>query len=96
MMTRPHWLFVTGKLAEPALQRLLAELAPRAGFDFNIQVLPITQSLVEAATALSQQHELLTGDALVVAVMQQHGITILASEDGDLDRVPWLKRYGPV
>jgi predicted nucleic acid-binding protein len=61
----------------------------------GIQVLPITQALVEAAMALCQQHELLTGDALVVAVMQAHGITILASEDGDFDRVPWLRRYEP-
>lgn len=41
-MTQPHLLFVTGKLAEPALRRLLVELAPRAGFDFTIAVLPIT------------------------------------------------------
>ncbi len=41
-MARPHLLFVTGKLAEPSLRRLLAELAPRAGFDFTIAVLPIT------------------------------------------------------
>src|SRR5436190_21299268 len=39
---RPHLLFVTGKLAEPALRRTLAELAPRAGFDFSVAVLPIT------------------------------------------------------
>src|SRR5438046_1354694 len=41
-MRRPHLLFVTGKLAEPALRRTLAELAPRAGFDFSVAVLPIT------------------------------------------------------
>jgi dihydropteroate synthase-like protein len=41
-------LFVTGKLAEPALRRTLAELGPRAGFDFDIAVLPI--SVVALAT----------------------------------------------
>jgi dihydropteroate synthase len=41
-MALPHILFVTGKLAEPALCRLLADLAARAGFDFSVAVLPIT------------------------------------------------------
>jgi dihydropteroate synthase-like protein len=38
----PRLLFVTGKLAEPALRRTLEDLAPRAGFDYRIAVLPIT------------------------------------------------------
>ena len=40
--SRPRILFVTGKLAEPALRRVLVELAPRAGFEPEVAVLPIT------------------------------------------------------
>ncbi len=39
---KPRILFVTGKLAEPALRRVLAEIAPAAGFEPEIAVLPIT------------------------------------------------------
>lgn len=35
-------LFVTGKLAEPALRRVLVDLAPAAGFAFDVAVMPIT------------------------------------------------------
>ena len=35
-------LFVTGKLAEPALRRTLAALAPAAGFVADVAVMPIT------------------------------------------------------
>jgi predicted nucleic acid-binding protein len=48
------------------------------------------------AILASQKHELLTGDALIVAVMQAHGLAHLASNDADFDRVPGLTRYAPV
>src|SRR5262249_13834406 len=38
----PHFLFVTGKLAEPSLRRVLAAVAPRVGFEYTVVVLPIT------------------------------------------------------
>jgi len=62
---------------------------------FGIRVLPITAGLVSAAAALSQQYGLLSGDALVVAVMREQGLTHLASHDADFDRVPGLTRYAP-
>jgi dihydropteroate synthase-like protein len=39
---QPRFLFVTGKLAEPALRRILADLGPKAGFEPVVIVLPIT------------------------------------------------------
>jgi len=62
----------------------------------GIQAVAITPPPVEAATLASQQFELLTGDALVVAVMQAHGLAHLASNDADFDRVPGLTRYEPI
>ncbi|MBL8795965.1 MAG: dihydropteroate synthase [Planctomycetia bacterium] len=44
----PQLLFVTGKLAEPSLRRLLADLGPRAHFRPCVAVLPI--SVVSLAT----------------------------------------------
>jgi dihydropteroate synthase len=40
--TAEHIHFVTGRLAEHSLQEVLSELAPRAGFQYTVQVLPIT------------------------------------------------------
>jgi dihydropteroate synthase-like protein len=37
-----HILFVTGKLAEPSLRRLLADLCGRAEFTYTVAVLPIS------------------------------------------------------
>jgi predicted nucleic acid-binding protein len=51
--------------------------------------------LVLAAAGLSQQTGLLSNDALIVAVMQNHGLTNLASHDADFDRVAGLTRYAP-
>ncbi len=42
MAAPPRILFVTGKLAEPALRRQLADLAPAVGFAFDVAVMPIT------------------------------------------------------
>jgi len=61
----------------------------------NLQILTIPASVLVASVALSQQIGLLNNDALVVAVMQANGLTHLASNDADFDRVPGLTRYAP-
>lgn len=41
-MPEDHLHFVTGRLAHPALERVLAQIAPQAGFSYSVDVLPIT------------------------------------------------------
>jgi predicted nucleic acid-binding protein len=62
----------------------------------GVRVLPVSAQHVLLAGDLSQAHGLLSGDALILAVMQSHGLTGLASSDVDFDRVPGITRYGPV
>lgn len=49
MSSRERICFVTGKLAEPALREVVAELAPRAGFDYAIEALNITVAALMTA-----------------------------------------------
>lgn len=63
---------------------------------FGIQVMPITQQLISTAALISQQTGLLSGDARIVALMQSHGLTDLASHDADFDHLPDITRFAPV
>jgi predicted nucleic acid-binding protein len=62
----------------------------------GIEVLAVVKLHVSTAVDVSAQAGLLSNDALVVAVMRDHGLTHLASHDRDFDRVPALIRYEPV
>jgi predicted nucleic acid-binding protein len=62
----------------------------------GVQVLPISVEDVLLAADLSRTHGILSGDALIVAVMQSHGVKNLASSDTDFDRVPGITRYAPL
>jgi predicted nucleic acid-binding protein len=61
-----------------------------------IPILSVTGAQVSRAADLSRQFGLLTNDALVFAVMREHSLTYLASNDPDFDRVPGITRYAPI
>lgn len=61
----------------------------------KVSVLPIAAPSLSLAASISQQFGLLSNDALLVAVMQSHGIANLASNDSDFDRVPGIVRFAP-
>lgn len=62
----------------------------------GVTVLPVEGQQVARAAAVSKQFGLLTNDALVIALMRDHQLQHLASNDADFDRVPGLLRYSPL
>lgn len=66
----------------------------------ELSILPITihavtRANVSQAVYISRAHGLLTNDALTVAIMNQHGLTRIASNDADFDRLPGFTRFTP-
>lgn len=62
----------------------------------RMRVLDVPLAALQNAAAICRQTGLLVNDALIVGLMQQHGLTHLASHDADFDRVPGLTRFAPV
>ena len=60
-----------------------------------VKILPLDDALLDGAARISTQHGLLTNDALIVALMQRHGIIHLATNDDDFDRVPGITVWKP-
>lgn len=60
-----------------------------------IEVLPADTGLLREATKVAHTFGLLTTDATIVALMKRHGITDLASNDDDFDRVPGITVWKP-
>ena len=62
----PHYLFVTGRLAEQPLKRLLASLAPKVGFEYSVAVMPITIAALLTPRWLARRLEVPDGVTAVV------------------------------
>lgn len=60
-MSQPHWLLVTGKLAEPALRRIAQQLAATVGFDQSVAVLPITVAALATTEWIAHHLQVPTG-----------------------------------
>jgi predicted nucleic acid-binding protein len=62
----------------------------------GVSGLPVLAEQVSRAADLAAQFGLLSADALLVVVMQDNGLTALASLDADFDRVSGITRYSPI
>ena len=66
MPVRPRYLFVTGRLAEFALRRMLDRLAPEAGFSADVAVLPITVAALMTTRWIARHLEVPPGIEKVI------------------------------
>jgi predicted nucleic acid-binding protein len=58
-------------------------------------LLPPDMALFGEAADLSKEQGLLTNDALVVALMRRHGLSIVATNDDDVTGIPDLSVWNP-
>ena len=66
-------------------------IVPRKIAELNINIVQITPKLIEESQAVKTRFGFLSNDALTVALMEEHQIAFLASNDLDFERVEWLK-----
>jgi dihydropteroate synthase-like protein len=82
-MQRPSYLFVTGKLAEPALRRMLADAATSGAFDYQVAVLPISVAALATTPWIARHLQVPPGiDRVVVPGLCQGDICVVGSAVG--------------
>lgn len=57
--------------------------------------LPVAPPTLTAAAHVAREHRLLTNDALTIALMHEHGLTDLVTNDDDFDAVPGISVWKP-
>ena len=61
----------------------------------NLIIVGVGRDVLDLAMAYSKKYGLLSTDAIHVATMKHEGLSILASNDRDFERVDWLKLWKP-
>jgi len=62
----------------------------------NLEVLSFTLEILTRSKEIRKNEGLLTNDSFIVVFMRDHGLTKLATTNGDFDRVHGLDVYKPV
>ena len=63
--------------------------------DMNLEIVSFSDLIFEKALKFMKQHRLMSNDAVHLATMQRYGITNIATNDGDFERVRGLKVWKP-
>jgi dihydropteroate synthase-like protein len=94
---REHIHFVTGRLAEFSLRQMLAELGPKVGFDYSVDVLGITVAALMTSDWVARRIRVPPGTARVILPGYCTGeLTVVAQAAGvPVERGPRdLRRLG--
>lgn len=61
----------------------------------NLLFMPVNEALVRSAQGVRQEAGLLTNDSMIVACMREYGLSFLASNDADFERVRDIAVFKP-
>lgn len=61
----------------------------------NLEIISITKEIFSLAKLYMVKYNLMTNDAIIVATCNINGISNIATNDGDFDRVDFLVRWNP-
>jgi uncharacterized protein len=61
----------------------------------NLVLMPTDEAIIRGAQTERQAAGLLTNDSMIVACMREYGISLLASNDSDFERVQGVTVYKP-
>ncbi len=86
---------VTRKTSRPLSPGEAKEIVMLTTKDERFAVLPITKESVQQAILIHMKTECKYWDCLIAAVMQEHAITIIYTEDADFKKIPWLTVIDP-
>ena len=61
----------------------------------NLLFMPVNETIIRNAQTVRQEAGLLTNDSMIVAAMREYGLSFLASNDSDFERVRDITVFKP-
>jgi predicted nucleic acid-binding protein len=61
----------------------------------NLLFMPVNETIIRNAQTVRQEAGLLTNDSMIVAGMREYGLSFLASNDADFERVRDITVFKP-
>jgi len=63
--------------------------------EMNLEIVSFSDLIFARALKFMRQHRLMSNDAVHLTTMEKHGITKIATNDRDFERIKWIGVYKP-